>query len=138
LLLDRKIALALTVLTGFFYYLTFLYPPETMSFPRFLLYSFALFSVLLFLFPGKRRQYEFRELFAREKVITLVTATIYISILQVVGFFAASFLFILLYVWGFERRGFLRPFLVAAASAGGAYIIFQTLLSVSFPRGFLM
>ncbi|MBI5966779.1 MAG: tripartite tricarboxylate transporter TctB family protein, partial [Deltaproteobacteria bacterium] len=73
-----------------------------------------------------------------EKVITFFTAVTYISVLHVVGFFAASFLFILLYVWGFERRGFLRPLLVAAACAGGAYIVFQMLLSVSFPRGFLM
>jgi len=138
LVLDRKIALVLIALTGFFYYLTFSYPPETMSFPRFLLYSFGLLSILLFLFPGQRRRYDVKELFAHEKIITFILALIYVSFLHVIGFFITSFLFIAFYVWFFERRGLFKPFLIAAACAGGTYIIFNQFLSVTFPQGFLM
>ncbi len=136
--LDRKIALFLIGLSGFFYYLTFLYPPETMSFPRFLLYAFGLLSFLLFLFPGGKRKYDVRELFAREKVTTFVLAVIYAGLLTVIGFFTASFLFIAFYIWLYEHRGWRKAILIGAVCAVGTYLIFEYFLSVTFPRGFLV
>ena len=138
MVLDRKIALVLMVLTGFFYYLTYFYPPETMTFPRFLLYTFGILSALLFLFPGKKKEYEYRELFAREKIITFVAAVVYVSLLEVIGFFAMSVLFVLLYIWGFERRAVVKAVLLSVAFSGTAYLVFSVMLNLSFPRGILM
>jgi len=138
LVLDRKIALVLMVLTGFFYSLTYFYPPETMTFPRFLLYTFGILSVLLFLFPGKKKEYEYRELFAREKIITFVSAVVYVSLLEVIGFFAMSVLFVLLYIWGFERRAVMKAVLISVAFSGTAYLVFSVMLNLSFPKGILM
>lgn len=138
MLLDRKISLVLIVLTGFFYSLSYYYPPETMSFPRFLLYCFGILSLFLLFFPGKKKEYDYKELFASEKIITLIAAVIYVSLLHVIGFFVTSFLFIFLYIYFFERRALRKSILIAAACAGGAYIVFHKLLSVSFPEGFLM
>lgn len=136
--LNRKIALVLIVLTGSFYSLTYYYPRETMSFPRFLLYCFGILSLFLLLFPGKKKEYDYKELFAREKIITLIAAVIYVSLLHVIGFFVTSFLFIFLYLYFFERRALRKSILIAAACASGTYIVFHKLLSVSFPEGFLM
>ena len=138
MLLDRKIALVLIVLTGSFYSLTYYYPRETMSFPRFLLYCFGILALFLLLFPGKKKEYDYKELFASEKSITLIAAVIYVSLLHVIGFFVTSFLFIFLYVYFFERRALRKSILIAAACASGTYIVFHKLLSVSFPEGFLM
>jgi putative tricarboxylic transport membrane protein len=138
LVLDRKIALVLMALTGFFYYLTYLYPPETMSFPRFLLYSFGILSLFLFLFPGEKKKYDYQELFAKEKIITLIGAVIYVSLIHVIGFFVSSFLFILVYICIFEKRALRKSILIAAAGSGVAYIVFEWALSVHFPEGFLL
>ena len=67
MVLDRIIALLLLALAGLFYSLTYLYPPETMSFPRFLLVIFGILSIFLFLSPGKKEGYKYEELFASEK-----------------------------------------------------------------------
>ena len=137
LVLDRKIGLVLIALTGFFYALTFSYPPETMSFPRFLLYIFGLLSLLLLLFPAVPRKYDYKELFSREKILTLVGAAVYVSLLQVIGFFAASFLFVSLYVWGFERGAILKGDPCVPGVRGPLPILsLRSCYRFPFPRGF--
>jgi len=138
LALDRIIALVLLALTGLFYSLTYLYPPETMSFPRFLLVIFGILSIFLLLFPGKKKGYAYEELFASEKIITLVGALGYVSLILFLGFFVSSFLFAFLYIWKFERPAPFRAAAVAFAFAGITYLVFVVFLSLSFPQGLLI
>jgi hypothetical protein len=138
LVLDRIIALVLLALAGLFYSLTYLYPPETMSFPRFLLVIFGILSVFLLLFPGKKKEYAFEELFASEKVITFVGALVYVSLIHLLGFFVSSFLFSFLYVWRFERNAPVKAAGVAFAFAGITYLVFVIFLSLTFPQGLLI
>jgi hypothetical protein len=138
LVLDRIIALVLLALAGLFYSLTYLYPPETMSFPRFLLIIFGILSIFLLLFPGRKKGYQSEELFASEKIITFIGTLAYVSLIHLLGFFVSSFLFAFLYIWKFERPAPFKAAAVAFAFAGITYLVFVVFLSLSFPQGLLI
>jgi hypothetical protein len=138
LILDRKISLFLIAFCGFFYYLTFAYPPRTVAFPRFLLLIFFFLSVLLFVFPGRGQKYSFGEVFSSEKMVTLLLLIGYTILFPFIGFFVTTFVFAVFYMWLFRRKGFPRYFLIAAAYVAIMYIVFQKLLYVWFPEGLLM
>jgi hypothetical protein len=138
LVLDRKISLLLIAFCSFFYYLTFAYPPRTVAFPRFLLLIFFFLSLLLFIFPGRGQKYSFREVFANEKIVTLLLLIGYTILFPLIGFFVTTFFFAIFYMWLFQRKGLPRYFLIAAAYVAIMYIVFQKLLYVWFPEGLLM
>jgi len=138
LILDRKISLTLIAFCGFFYYLTFAYPPRTVAFPRFLLLLFFFLSVLLFIFPGRGQTYNFGEVFSSEKIVTLLLLIGYTILFPLIGFFVTTFCFAVFYMWLFRRKGLSQYILIAAAYVAVMYIIFQKLLYVWFPEGILL
>ena len=138
MILDRKISLLLIAFCGFFYYLTFAYPPRTVAFPRFLLLIFFLLSVLLFIFPGRPQTYSFREVFSSEKNISILLLIAYTILFPLIGFFVTTFVFAVFYMWLFRRKGLPQYILIAAAYVAILYIIFQKLLYVWFPEGILL
>lgn len=138
MILDRKISLLLVAFCGFFYYLTFAYPPRTVAFPRFLLLIFFLLSILLFIFPGRGQKYNFREVFSSEKIVTLLLLIGYTILFPLLGFFVTTFFFAVFYMWLFRRKGLPQYILIAVAYVAIIYIIFQKLLYVWFPEGILL
>jgi uncharacterized BrkB/YihY/UPF0761 family membrane protein len=126
------------VFGAFFYFLTFSYPPRTVAFPRFLLLLFFILSVLLFIFPGEPQKYSLREVFSSEKSITVLLLIAYTILFPLIGFFITTFFFAVFYMWLFRRKGLRRYLLIAAVYVAVIYMVFQKLLYVWFPEGWLL
>ncbi|MBZ4654923.1 MAG: Tripartite tricarboxylate transporter TctB family [Peptococcaceae bacterium] len=138
LLLDRKIALVLMAVFLLFYAVSYMYPPETVSFPRFLLWIFLGLSILLFTFPRKHPDYSLKIVFSREKVVSILLLIAYAVIFPIIGFFTTTFAFAVLYMWIFNHSGIRQYIIVTAIYLIVVYFVFQKWLYVWFPEGLLM
>jgi len=137
-LLDRKIALVSIGFFAIFYAATFRYPPETVSFPRFLLWILLSLSVLLFIFAKGHPDYSFKAIVPKEKVIAALLLIVYTVVFPVLGFFVTTFLFAVLYMWVFNKKDLKKYIIVAAVYITIIYFVFQKWLYVWFPEGLFM
>jgi len=137
-LLDRKIALISVGFFAAFYAATFRYPPETVSFPRFLLWIFLVLSVILFIFPKKHPDYSFKAILPKEKVTAALLLIGYTVIFPKLGFFVTTFCFSIIYMWAFNKKDLKKYVMIAAVYILIVYFVFQKWLYVWFPEGLLM
>ncbi len=138
MLLDRKIALVLMTVFLLFYVVSYMYPPETVSFPRFLLWVLLGLSILLFIFPRKHPHYSLRIVFSREKLISILLLIAYAVMFPIVGFFTTTFVFAVLYMWVFNHSRIRQYIIVTVVYLVVVYFVFQKWLYVWFPEGLLM
>ena len=138
MVLDRKVSLVFTCIFAAFYAATFKYRPETVAFPRFLLWILLLLSVLLFIFPRQTKGHSLKELFPKEKIIASLLLIAYIIVFPRLGYFVTTFIFSVLYMWIFYKKDWKKYVLVAAVYITIIYFLFQKWLYVWFPKGLFM
>ncbi len=138
LALDRKIASAIFVATCLIYWHTYSYPSEIVAFPRFILVVMGLLSLLLFFFPRQQQGMCLGEIFSRERVATMALVIAYAVVFPYLGYFVTTFVFAVLYLWLFERRGLGRYVLYSAIFCLIMYAVFQKFLFIWFPEGILI
>ena len=138
MVLDRKIALALMGIFTLFYVASYQYPPDIVAFPRFLSYALLVLSILLFIFPKDIPNYNLRCIISKEKIIATLTLISYVIIFPFIGFFTTTFLFTVLYMWYFNRKGLKKYIVIATIYITIIYFVFQKFLYVWFPEGLIM
>lgn len=62
----------------------------------------------------------------------------YMVLLEPLGFVLSSYLFLIVAMWLLGSRRVLINLLVSAAAIGFIYLVFQTIFSVSVPKGTLI
>ncbi|OLN21377.1 transporter [Domibacillus antri] len=77
----------------------------------------------------KRGNYHYKKFF-----IILISAILYVSLLETIGYILSTFLFLLVAFQTMERRGIVKSILVSAAFSFGVYLLFVELLGGVLPR----
>lgn len=115
----------------------FLGPEETIQFLRFLwLICFSLSLILFFLSPPPKKRLA-SNIFSKERLLTIIFTVCYIMLFPLIGFFTATFLFLIFYLWYFQRGKIWKYGFISANSLSLIYIVFQKFLFVWFPEGLL-
>ena len=135
---DRVIALIAAAVSILVYWKTFAYPSEVVAFPRFLLAVFFGLAALLFIFPGRHKSYNFKLIFSKEKIITVLLLVGYTVVFPVVGYFVTTFIFAVFYLWMFKREGLGSYLIYSGIFVSVMYVVFQKGLYVWFPEGLLL
>jgi len=138
LVIDRVIALIALAVCSLVYWATLSYPPEVVAFPKFLLYVFGGLSVLIFIFPGQQKSYNFKKIFSKEKFLTIFLLIGYTIVFPIVGYFVTTFIFAIIYLWIFKRQGLGQYLIYSAIFSALMYLVFQKGLYVWFPEGLLL
>ena len=135
---DRVIALIALAACAVVYWATLSYPPEVVAFPKFLLYVFGGLSVLIFLFPGQQKSYNFKMIFSKEKMVTIFLLVGYTIVFPIVGYFVTTFIFAIIYLMIFKRQGIGQYLIYSGIFTALMYLVFQKGLYVWFPEGLLL
>ncbi len=135
---NRKVSLVLLAIVALFFGYSFMYPPEVVAFPRFLLVVLFLMSILLFIRPGDLGKLKVTAFLTRPKLITTAFMVGYVALFPFVGFFVTTFLTVFAYILVFERTARLKGFFIALGWVVLLYVAFQTLLFIWFPEGLLI
>ena len=89
--------------------------------------------------PGQSLLFQF---FAQVTPLLIVLFTLaivgYMVLLEPLGFVLSSYLFLIVAMWLLGSRRVLINLLVSAAAIGFIYLVFQTIFSVSVPKGTLI
>jgi hypothetical protein len=135
---NRKAALVLLAVCALFFGYSFVYPPEIVAFPRFLLAVLTIMVIGLFIRPGDLGKLKVTAFLTKPKLITVAFLVGYVVLFPFIGFFVTTFLAVFAYILVFERQGWLKPLLVALVWVAILYGAFQSLLYIWFPKGLLL
>lgn len=138
LVIDRVIALIAIAVSALVYWRCLSYPPEVVAFPKFLLAVFVGLAVFLFIFPGRQKSYDLKMIFSKEKMVTVLLLAGYTIAFPFLGYFVTTFIFAIIYLWGFKREGLGYYLIYSGIFVAVMYGIFQKGLYVWFPEGLLL
>jgi hypothetical protein len=138
LCINRKVSMVLMTIFAAFFAYTFLYPPEVVAFPRFLLVVLLAMSLFLLVKPGDLGKVKVTAFMTRPKLITAAYMILYVAVFPWLGFFVTTFLTVFSYILVFERAARLKALLMALGWVALLFMAFQTFLYIWFPKGLLM
>lgn len=94
----------------------------------------ALLSLVLIMGQLKSKSCIKREKVDWTKFVFLILGLLfYVILLNIIGYFAATFLFLLYFLKVADTENWLAPLLIAAGSSAGLYLLFQKFLGVTLP-----
>ena len=73
----------------------------------------------------------------RRVVVVMVGTALFGLLLEALGFFLTTFIFMAFCWLAVDRQPFLRGLLISAAVSGASFLLFVKVLNVHFPRGLL-
>jgi hypothetical protein len=107
-----------------------------MSYPRYLLYGWLAASLLYFLFPGKDKAENISQS-RKALLVAAVAITAYVFLFQYVGFLEATIIFLLAFFYAEGYRNYKLAVPIALGSSLLFWFVFEKLLAVPMPGGFL-
>lgn len=135
---DRIIALVFLLFGIVFFYKSFDYPDESTIYVRFILSILMILSALLLVKSNKPSDKTIKQLFTKDKIISICLMLAYVILIPILGFFVSTFVFLIGFMWVFKHKG-LAGYLIAAVIASiSVYIVFQKFLSIWFPTGLII
>lgn len=138
LCVNRRVALIFMACLVFAFIYTTRYPAEVVNFPRFIFSILFIFNIILFIKPGDIGKIKVTKFLTPRKVITSISMIAYVLLFPVLGFFVTTFIYVLSYIIFFERTAKIKALLVAGGWILVLYLVFQKVLYVWFPKGFLL
>lgn len=112
-------------------------------FPMMLALALIFFSCLLicFAFLGKSKgtveKFNFKDPGKQRAIIALIVTIIYSLLLNVLGFIVTTILYLFGLMFLLEKRDYLSMSLISVGLTLGVFIIFEKLLHIALPVGFL-
>jgi hypothetical protein len=124
-------------------------PEGSAFFPKIILTIFAFFGVLVFI-QGVRKSKVYNsenakkmeeEIFSFLKIKTpmaaLLIVLVYVALLKILGFFSATSLFIIAFMYFYQVRSIKKIILTLIGVNVFVYLLFVLQLNVAFPKGLL-
>ena len=107
-----------------------------MTYPRYLLYGWLAASLLYFTFPGKDKAEEFSQ--SRKALfVAAVIITAYVFLFQYIGLLESTIFFLLAFFHAEGYRNYKLAIPIALGSSFLFWIVFEKVLAVPMPGGFL-
>lgn len=135
---DRIIALICMLIGSVFYYQSYSYPDESTIYVRFILLVLMVLSVLLFTNSKKYVKKDSKVLLSKNIVVTVAMIIAYVVIMPIVGYYIATFAFLVMFMWIYNHKGIVKYLMIATVFSISVYLFFQKLLTIWFPKGFFM
>lgn len=149
---DTPVGLMIIIFSTIFFTQTFNMTADAAKFPQGILMIFALFGVSVLvngikktskISKGDEDQYPEGEeerlqwTVLKSPMITFVIVTIYIWLINIIGFFTATTLFTLLLMWYMGAKGWMTYVFTAVGFNLFIYLLFVVQLNVQLPSGIL-
>lgn len=118
---------------------------EVLFYPRLVILWPSFFSLLLVFKKSKITKEKEAKKFSsnskkignRRVIISFVIILIYTNLIDVIGFFVASFLFLVILMWNLEVRNWVKLFIYPFVTLFFLYILFEKILLFPLPEGIL-
>lgn len=131
----------------YFFVLTINFPSEARFFPQFCIFSLAflcLIDILYYLFSFRGQKVKVKENKKKDKnydnkkyLSTLTFSIIYIAIINIIGFFTASFIYLFLLMHFLGTKNKMLILYICVGVEIGIYIVFHLFLNVPLEKGIL-
>jgi len=135
---DRIISLICMLIGSVFYYQSYSYPDESTIYVRFILGILMVLSVLLFINSKKSGKKDSKGLLSKKILMAVVLTIAYVVIMPIVGYYVATFAFLVTFMWIYNHNGLVKYLAIAALFSISVYLFFEKLLTIWFPKGFFM
>lgn len=141
--LDAVIGFALIIISGFFYIISSNMPPEPALFPKLILAGLSLLSISIFTSGVIKTIHSVRSNIESEKffnglrgpVTTYLAAVIYAVLIPFLGFFMATSIASIFFMYYFGYRSYVKAAAVIITLNSFIYILFVWQLKISLPEG---
>ncbi|WP_077214898.1 tripartite tricarboxylate transporter TctB family protein [Bacillus dakarensis] len=136
--LDDFIGIIVIILSAFLYFLTNDLPEQSAFFPKYLIILFGVLGVILFFqsFKNKREQskessFSMKNLKDPSKALGLLI--VYVILINLIGFFIATTMFVVVFMVVFKEKSFKKVVLTAVLLDAFLYVLFVYQLNVPLP-----
>lgn len=138
--LEIKLGLVIMLISLMYYYLTYSLPEKVVLYPRFVAILLFTFS-LMFLIQTAVTEYKdsvspFQGIYWRQLIFVLAMSMMYIMLINVLGFFLATSLYVVVTMRGLKIK-ILNAVLSTIGVNAALYGIFVFFLNVPLPTGIL-
>lgn len=135
---DRIISLICILIGSIFYYQSYSYPEESTLYVRFVLIILMVLSVLLFINSKKSGEKASSLQITKNMLIAVAMIVSYVVAMQIIGYYVATFAFLVFFMWIFNHNGIVKYILTACAFLLCTFLFFEKLLAIWFPKGLFM
>lgn len=137
---NKYIAVFLVAFFAYFYYTALSFPPRSALYPKILIVTGILLSILMFIqaYFGKGSNDEGVKIEKKELKLLCLSAAImviYILLIRQLGYAVSTFIYMLIQMWILVPGKKLLYLTVALSSTAVLYVVFGMLLRIWLPKG---